>query len=131
VRPKAPPDQDHFEHRVYCRALALHLDGQDGEKDDLHRGTRGIPEGARDPKLVCYIGALEESRSPCPFRNDVGRRETSRDRAACGGESLRVVAGLLFCHHVAVGEVDHARCEARKDGTNAEHDEPVTCRQVS
>lgn len=58
----APPDLDYLEHGVNRGALALDLDGDDGEENDLDSGTSGIPEGPRHAELVRNVGGLEERR---------------------------------------------------------------------
>ena len=92
----SPTDLNDFKHRVDCRTLALDLDGDDGKEDDLHRGTGGVPEGARHAKLVGDVRRLEQRRRPGPLGDNVRSCEAGRDAAACCREGLRIVARLLL-----------------------------------
>lgn len=114
-----------LKHSVNCWALPLDLDGEDGEQDNLDRGTGCIPKRTRHSEAISDVGRLQEGGRPRPFGHNVGGSEARRNRASGSGEGLGVVSRLLRRSNVPVGEIHHARGKAGKNGPHAENDEPA------
>ena len=79
---------DRLEEGVGVGRLALQLDRQRGEEDDLHGGTAGVPERAGDTIAVGDAGGLQERRGPGPGGDDGGGDQTGLDGAAGGAEDF-------------------------------------------
>lgn len=57
---------DDFEKGMGVWSATLEFNGQGGEEDDLHRGTRSVPKGARDAVAVGDGSGLQERGGPSP-----------------------------------------------------------------
>ena len=68
VRSRAPAGPDDLQHGVRSGRLALDLDGQDAEQQDLDCRAGCIPEGAADAVFVGDIAALQERGGPGPLQ---------------------------------------------------------------
>ena len=111
------------------RRVALDLDREHTEEQDLNGCAGGVPERTRDAILVRDVGGLEEGRRPGPLGDDDGGRQTGLNVAARGVEELggevETTVALVKLHDDAGGEGEEADHDAvtralRKDGLAAE-----------
>ena len=128
----APTSIDDLADGVGIRRVALDLDREHTEKQDLNGRAGGVPERTRDAILVGDVGGLEEGRRPGPLGDDDGGRQTGLNVAAGGveefGGEVETTVALVKLHDDAGGEgEEHAEADhdavtraLRKDGLAAE-----------